>query len=885
MTKAGTQIGAYRVDRLIGSGGMGEVYRAHDTKLGRDVAIKFLPAAVSDDPNCRMRFEREARMLAALQHPRIATIFGVEETRSPRDPALFSCAIIMELVEGATIAARIAGGRIPEPDALSIAKQIMDGLSAAHLKGIVHRDLKPANVVVTDSGDVKILDFGLATAMQGSVIAESARTQPLLTGSGAILGTAPYMSPEQVRGQSVDARTDIWAFGCVLYEMLTGKRAFDGDTAVDVMAATLDREPDWRALPASTSSHVRLLLKRCLEKDLEQRLPDIGAARAELELTPAGRASGVRALPWFITGAMGAAVVAAVLFAARARSPNSASSVRQPLSMSFSQLTSDPGIEWFPSLSPDGKWIAYASDRSGNRDIFLQGVNGQTAINLTADSADDDDQPAFSPEGERIAFRSSRDGGGIFVMGRTGESVKRLTRSGFKPAWSPDGAELVYTTENVELDPQNTNGVSELWAVNISSGQSRRLGTFDAVLPSWSPHGSRIAYTTRRVTGGVRQLDIWTVDRTGRGAVAVTTDGSFNWNPVWSPDGQFLYFGSGRGGPVNLWRVEIDEVSGRPRGRPEPLTTPTPFIAHLTMSADGRLLAYSSVLRTRNVQRLAIDPATGTSRGEGTWLTSGSRTWSNPDPSPDGRWVAFYSSPQPENLYVVRSDGSGLRQLTSGTAFTDRVPRWSPDGQWIAFFSNRTGGYELWKIRPDGSDLSQLTAVPDASFPVWSPDGSRMAVSMTAGPGHPDNAYVFDPNRPWAAQTPEVLPPFKGRAGPFIVNSWSPDGLWLAGFDGLAGRGILTYSLRTRTFTRFTDDGGYPVWLPDSRRLLFVSGGKDFFVLDIASKVRRKVFSVKGDVIGPGQLSRDGRELYFSRRVTEADIWMLTMPGTGQTSK
>ena len=881
MTKAGSQIGPYRIVSPLGSGGMGEVYRAHDSKLGRDVAIKFLPATVSGDPNCRMRFEREARMLAALQHPRIAMIFGVEETGSHGDPALSSCAIVMELVEGATLAARIANGHIPEPEALSIAKQIVDAVSAAHLKGIVHRDLKPANVVVTDSGDVKILDFGLATAMQGSAIAENARTQPLLTGSGAILGTAPYMSPEQVRGQSVDQRTDIWAFGCVLYEMLTGKRAFDGDTAVDVMAATLDREPDWRALPASTPSPVRRLLKRCLEKDLELRLQDIGAARADLDLPPAGRPPSVRALPWLITGAMGAAVVVAVLLWARARSPNSAPGVRPPVSMSFSQLTSDPGIEWFPSLSPDGKWIAYASDRSGNRDIFLQGVTGQTAINLTADSADDDDQPAFSPDGERIAFRSSREGGGIFVMGRTGESVKRLTRSGFRPAWSPDGAELVYTTENVEIDPQNSNGVSELWAVSVSSAHTRRLGTFDAVLPSWSPHGFRIAYTTRRVTGGVRQLDIWTVDRTGRGTVAVTTDGSFNWNPVWSPDGQYLYFGSGRGGPVNLWRIEIDEVSGKPRGQPEPLTTPTPFIAHLTMSADGRLLAYSSVQRTRNVQRLAINPLTGASQDQGTWLTSGSRTWSNPDPSPDGQRVAFYSSPQPENLYIVRSDGSGLRQITSGTAFTDRVPRWSPDGRWIAFFSNRTGGYELWKIRPDGSDLSQLTAVPDASFPVWSPDGSRMAVTMTAGSGHPDNLYVFDPNRPWAAQTPDVLPPFKGRAGPFIVNSWSPDGLWLAGFDGLVGRGIVTYSLRSRTFTRFTDDGGYPVWLPDSRHLLFVVGGKEFRLLDTTTNQVRRVFSVQRDVLGPAQLSRDGHEAYFTRRVTEADVWLATLGLSG----
>jgi len=886
MTIAGTMIGAYRVAHLLGSGAMGEVYIAHDTKLGRDVAIKILPAAMSHDPDCRVRFEREARLLAALNHPHIATIFAVEEIgASGTDEG--TCAIVMELVEGQTLADRIGRRPLPPHDSVHVAAQIVDALEAAHGKGIVHRDLKPANIKVTAGGSVKVLDFGLAVvaeaAAQGSTIDSGMnRTMPVVSQPGMIIGTATYMSPEQVRGQPVDRRADIWAFGCVLYEMLVGKAPFAGPTAADVMAATLDREPNWASLPATTPPGVRRLLKQCLEKDVDRRLGSISEARAHLGEAEAAPPRASSARLWIAAAVIGAVAVGGGLVVWRARS----SSQRPPAppNLSFTQLTSDPGIEWFPNLSPDGKWVAYAGEGKGNRDIFLQSVNGQTPINLTADSSDDDDQPAFSPDGERIAFRSQRDGGGIFVMGRTGESLRRITRAGFNPAWSPDGGDLVYATEKAELDPQNTIGVGALWVVNVASGAQRKLDVSDAVLPSWSPHGRRIAYTTRRVTGGARQLDIWTSDTAGHDEQAVTADGAFNWNPVWSPDGQYLYFASGRGGPGNLWRVPIDEASGKTRGQPEPLTTPTPFLAHLTISADGSHLAYSSVLRTRNIQRLTIDPATATVKGEPVWLTNGSRTWSNPDPSPDGRSVAFYSNPQPEHLYVARRDGSGLRQITADSAFTDRVPRWSPDGQWLAFFSNRVGGYEVWKIRADGSELQQLTEVPDASFPVWSPDGSRMAVTMTAGPGHPDNnTYIFDPNRPWKSQTPENLPTLAGGDDPFVVNAWSGDGTRLAGMVGLGGLGIVTYSLRTRTYDRLTSSGGYPVWLPDNQRLLFVSGGKSFFVLDTVSRKAREVFSVKGDVIGPAQLSRDGRDMYFSRRVTEADIWLLTLTPSGKS--
>ena len=741
---SGVRLGSYEIVAPLGQGGMGEVYRARDMKLGREVAIKVLSSAFTSDPERLARFEREARVLAALNHPHIGAIYGVEEAPLSAGAApTVVPALVLELVEGPTLADRLMPGRLPVREALTIARQIADALASAHEKGIVHRDLKPANVKITPAGVVKVLDFGIAKAAAGEAggvaqagaTAEDALTITMGgTREGIILGTAAYMSPEQARGRPVDKRTDIWAFGCVLYEMLTGKTTFAGDTVTDLLAAILERKPNWQHLPAGTPASVRRLLQRCLEKDESKRLRDIGDAVIELDdviahhrarLLPAWTFSLLPAGRWkAIVGIAAALTVAGMLVW---RGTGRGSGEGGPLHPTFAQITSQPGLEWFPSLSPDGKWIVYGGEANGDRDIYLQSVTGQTQINLTPDSMDDDDQPAFSPDGERIAFRSSRDGGGIFVMGRTGEAVRRITRAGFKPAWSPDGTELAFTTENVALDPQNGNGQSALWIVNVMSGEQRRLPTADAVLPSWSPHGHRIAYTTRRT--GVA-LDVWTVNRLGGDPIAVTSDGAFNWNPMWPPDGRHLYFVSSRGGPVNLWRVAIDEMSGKTRGQPEPVTTPAPFIAHLTISADGTRLAYSSILRSRNIQRLRIDPMTGIPKGDPIWVTTGSRLWSNPDPSPDGQWVALYSGLQPEgDLYVARTDGTGLRQLTSEPDVIDRAPRWSPDGQWIAFFSDRSKELELWKIRPDGSDLQRLTEFPGAVFPVWSPDGSHIAVA------------------------------------------------------------------------------------------------------------------------------------------------------------
>jgi Tol biopolymer transport system component len=849
----GRQLGPYRIVSPLGVGGMGEVYRAHDSKLGRDVAIKTLPAEFARDPERLARFRREARTLASLNHPNIAAIYGLEESGD------VDC-LVLELVEGDTL-----HGPLPLDKALEYARQVAEALETAHEKGIVHRDLNPNNVKVTPQGRVKVLDFGLAKAIWGPEenqdLSQLATVTNVETIAGHILGTPPYMSPEQARARDVDKRTDIWAFGCLLYELLTGKRAFQGETLKDTIAAVLEREPDWQALPAKTPAKIRELLRQCLQKDAGRRLQTIADARGTIEKAQRGWSR------WRVATVTAAALALLAAGALWVLKPKPATAVRAE----FSRVTSQPGVEWFPSLSPDGKWLVYAADSGvSNRHIYLQSVNGQNPLDLTRDSTADDDQPAFSPDGERIAFRSSRDGGGIFVMGRTGESVRRVTRAGFNPSWSPDGAQLAFSTENVGIYPQNL-GSGELWTVTVNIGETRRLLDY-AGLPSWSPHNHRIAFTS--LGGNRSQGGVWTIPVKGGTPTRVTTDAARDWNPAWSPDGKYLYFVSDRSGSMNLWRVPIEEASGKALAEPEPITTPATYLAHPSFSADGKHIAYSSVLITANIQQLTLDTSSIATKGDPAWVTTGSRLWSNPDPSPDGEWVVFYSLTQPEGpLYVSHPDGTGLRQVTNDKSI-NRAPRWSPDGKWIVSISDRGGPRALWKIGPDGSDLQQLTERGGGYYPTWSPDGSRLAAAIGGIGGRDTAVWLFDPSRPWEQETAEVLPDWPSMH--FTPTSWSADGKYLAGVVGDA-HGIATYSLRSHKYENLTGFGDWPAWFPDSRYVLFVADGKAFFVVDTRSKQVRKIFSVARDVIGPPRLTRDGTKAYYSRRVTESDIWLLTM--------
>jgi Tol biopolymer transport system component len=880
MTLIGTTLRHYRIVRAIGHGGMGEIYAAEDLQLHRLVALKTLPPDVAGDPERLHRFQREAQAVAALNHPNIVTLYGVEEA----DGIHF---LTMELVEGRTLGDVIPPGGLPLNELLAIAIPLADAVRTAHEHGVVHRDLKPANIMIGPEGRLKVLDFGLAKQLRGreGQPSEDVSTA-MLTAPFHVVGTAAYMSPEQAQGQSVDGRSDIFSLGVVLYEMATGARPFRGDSSASVMASIIrDDPPAPSDLNAAVPPGLDRAIRRCLAKEPDRRYQAAADLRNDLEAlqrhatgarsgsarrVTSGSTSRRRLVAW---GALGFVLVAggsAAVWKWRPLIEGPAA----PLRPEFLQLTSQPGVEWFPSLSPDGTWIVYAGDGASRRHIYLQSVSGQTPLDISgSDSADDDDQPAFSPDGERIAFRSTRLGGGLFVMGRTGEAVRRVATAGFNPAWSPDGSRLAYTSERMELYPQNSAFRSELWIVDLRSEQTSRLSEGDAVTANWSPHGQRIAFTRRQ--GLPMQSDIWTIPAAGGAASAVTNDAATDFSPAWSPDGRYLYFSSDRGGSMNLWRVRVDEDSGRRLGEPEPLTTPAPIAAHATVSADGRRIAFTSALVTANIQRAAFDPASETIKGEPSWVTTGSRRWSSPDPSPDGQWVAFYSLTRPEgDLYLTRPDGTSMRQLTGDPA-VDRVPRWSPDGQWIVCFSTRSGPSELWKIRPDGSGLQQLTEQGGSYF-AWSPDGSRIA--NFGDPSTSTGFWIFDPGRPWKQQKPElVAKPLGDAANRFFVNSWSPDGTRIVGEVQGKAAGVLMYTLATRTYDLLTDFGEWPVWLPDGRHVLFVAGGKAFYVLDTRTRAVKRIYTVARDVIGPPRLSRDATAMYYSRRVTESDIWLATL--------
>ncbi len=414
MLNPGTKLGPYEITTEIGKGGMGEVYRARDTKLGRDVAIKVLPEAFARDAERMARFEREAKVLASLDHPNIAAIYGVEDSGATH-------ALIMQLAEGPTLAERIAAGPIPIDDALRIAKQICDGLEYAHEKGIVHRDLKPANIKISREDAVKILDFGLAKAIEGDASSFDPGNSPTLsrlaTQAGIILGTAAYMSPEQAKAKPVDRRADIWAFGCVLYEMLTGKQPFRGESVIDTLAAVTKEEPDWSLLPKDTPARVRILLQRCLQKDPKQRLQAIGDARITLDEilsgTPESASSAAapasslpapfwrRALPWALFGA--AAIAGVVGWILKPTPP-------QPVTRAVINLPPGQRLAGFNNLvlalSPDGSQVAYVAttqEQGGaTQQIYLRKMDSLDASPVP--STDGAIDPFFSPDGRWLGF-------------------------------------------------------------------------------------------------------------------------------------------------------------------------------------------------------------------------------------------------------------------------------------------------------------------------------------------------------------------------------------------------------------------------------------------------------------------------------------------------
>jgi len=887
----GRRLSAYEVYERIGAGGMGEVYRARDTKLGRGVALKILPPRFTGDPERLARFEREARVLASLNDPHIGAIYGLEDADGVH-------ALVLELVEGETLAERIARGPVPVSDTLTIARQIADALDAAHEKGIIHRDLKPANIKIAPGGLVKVLDFGLAKAAVGAGptldLSQSSTATAPGTQTGLILGTAAYMSPEQARGQTVDKRTDIWAFGCVLYEMLSGRAAFARGTLTDTLVAVVEQDPLWTALPAATPPGLRRLLKRCLEKDPRRRVRDVGDARFELEdaLTAIesldtamaaqnrptrGAGAGTRPARrvWWAT-AVGAllAVGAAALWWQIVQSDYF---WRNPLEgATFTRLTDFDGAEHHAAISRDGKFVAFLSERDGTWDAWVTQIGVGEIHNVTRGSVPELRNPAVRTVG-----------------------------------FSPDGS--LVTLWNRLVDPARGVLVDGGWAVPTLGGQLRPYRPGIAEL-DWSPDGRRIVY---HPSAPGDPLFVTDADEKSGRQIYAAREGAHNHFPVWSPDGAYIYFVQGFPlDELDVWRI-------RPiGGEPERMTFhnarvsfPTfldgrtllylvtaddssgPWIhaldverrvsrrisagvdqyVSLAASADGRRLVATASVSTAGLWRATIGesaigesgatrmslpttsglsprmgpgyilyraPKAGT---ESLWkladrvsteLWSGldGRVVGGPSVAPGGNAIAFAVQRRGvTRLYVMNADGSGGARPVAEELDVRGAPAWSPDGRWIVIAVNQTGEPRLFKIPTDGG--APVPFVAEYSIdPVWAPSGRFLVYSGA------DVGTVLSVKAVNADGTPRDLPALMLSRGARRLTFLAGDDTLIVLRGDISHKELWTVDLRTGRERQLTDFG---------RR--FTIGGFD--------------------------VSADGRELIFDRTREESDIVLIELPG------
>ena len=719
-TMIGRSVSHYQILEKLGEGGMGVVYKARDTRLGRFVAIKMLsPAAVSNHER-RLRFTQEAKAASALNHPNIITVYDIESDGE----FIF---IVMEYLDGHTLDQLIGSKGLPAGTVVEYAAQIADALTTAHAAGIVHRDLKPANIMVTGSGLIKLLDFGLAKltdipldSVDGTTVTVAPRTE-----QGAILGTVAYMSPEQAEGRAVDGRSDIFAFGTVLYEMATGQKPFRGDSKLSVLSSILREDP--RPVGEFTPGLPRdleVIIGRCLRKDPARRIQTMSDLKVALEEikedTGAGRmaAGGIRPAGGgkrLLQVALGVLAVCLVAGAAWLLFGPTSTQVEP---MQVLPLTSYPGSEECPSFSPDGGQVAFSWNGEGqdNYDIYVKLAGGGPPLRLTKDQRREV-SPAWSPDGREIAFLRE---GAVFVVSALGGPERKITdtKGPFYPrvAWTPDAKWLAVQDRTTTLEPYS------LFLVSVSSGTKRRItwsppdgsGDHD---PAVSPDGRSLAFV--RWFSNTTS-DIFVVPLKGGDARRLTADERAVVGLAWMPDSRELIFSSDRGGGRSLWRIAANPPAG---AQPQPLAGAgdNAFNPVIARAGSSTRLVYQRTESDANIWRM---DAAGRET-HAVQLIASTRTDQSPQFSPDGGRVAFASDRSGDlQIWVCEFDGSNPVQLTSFKTAHVGTPRWSPDGSRIAFDALNEGNRDIFVIGAGGGTLLRLTSGTSSDArPSWSTDG------------------------------------------------------------------------------------------------------------------------------------------------------------------
>ncbi len=814
----GQTVSHYLIQEKLGGGGMGVVYKAKDITLGRLVALKFLPQEAARDRLALERFQREARAASALNHPHIRTIYEFGEHNA--EPFM-----AMELLEGQTLLARIRGKPLPLEFLLDMGIQVADALDAAHSKGVIHRDIKPANIFITDREQSKVLDFGLAKLAGDPHVLDKFSAAPTasvssgnLTGTGIALGTVAYMSPEQARGLELDARSDIFSFGLVLYEMATGTQAFGGSTSAIVFDGILNRAP---ARPIQLNpqlpAELERMITKSLEKERELRYQAAADLRSDLKRLRRDLASGStgaqaaaapapQAVPWQAGLVLALAVLALVVWLAiRRPTPAPLPAAAIPSVARLSLVQSSPTELQNPDLSPDGKMIVYAGREGAQTDLFVGRVAGGDRVRLTSDAALET-TPDFSPDGERIAFTRYRPGAGapeICMVPALGGEVRTVVSGAANPAWSPDGSRLAFVLRGqgrsytLGVSAADGTGVQELLKGDAEYPFIRR--------PAWSPDGTQLAVVRGR--GGAAN-EIWMIPSAGGQPRPLSKDapGVFSDSPVFAPDGSGVVHDSNRGGATNLWLLPLNG------GTPVQLTAGPGPDEGPSVARDGRIAFVNA--RTRNVLYTARENGTDVRQ-----LAAHSPFIWAAAFSPDGRQIAFSRGEADGSwqIWVVSAAGGAARQLTSqkeGAVY----PRFTPDGAHV-LYGNWTAPRRIWKVPSGGGPAVALTPMreQDDHYPDVSPDGKWLAFART----EKDVTRVY-------------IAPMDGGEGRRLTDSpstlprWSADGKWIAfATDRSVDRGIFLIGADGKGERRLTEIGGWPVWWPDGKRIGFQVLGPD----------------------------------------------------------